>query len=109
MSPTEVLRLAADRVQFQGWTQGTYAIDAEGHNVGSSSPKAVQWCAKGALKAESPQGFGRAARCLELHLGTMNTVWGTDLRIWNDTPGHLASGAADTMRRVAKELENGVQ
>lgn len=109
MSPAEVLLSAADRVQFQGWTQFAYAQDANGKVVGASNPEAVRWCAKGALKAEDPNHFHNAVFRVEDYLGQGNPRWGCDMRIWNDTPGRTAGEVADTMRRVAKELENSSQ
>lgn len=107
MTPAEVLQAAADRVQFGGWTQGTYARDATGDPVAAGSNRAVAWCIQGALKVASSDGsndyrYGEALRALQRHLGTIHVTR------WSDTPGRTAGEVADAMRQAAETLENEV-
>jgi hypothetical protein len=39
----------AELVILQGWTRGAFARDKRGQEVLPRSPRAVQWCASGAL------------------------------------------------------------
>lgn len=107
MDTAEVLLRAADRVQFRGWTQFTYAQDSDGRCVAASDPDAVKWCARGALKAEgaSQYQFSKAVDAVEDLLNRGERHW--TLMTWNDQKERTAGEVADTMRRVAKELENG--
>lgn len=110
MTPAEVLRAAADRVQFHGWTQFSYAVTAPNRagglrkTTGTKNPHAVAWCAQGALKAESETDalYRRTLKALENQLGR------TGIPYWNDAPGRTAGEVADAMRRAAKTLENEV-
>jgi hypothetical protein len=107
MTPADVLLKAADRVQFGGWTQYTFAQDAAGRCVGATDPNAVKWCARGAIKAErlAPYRFAQAVTVMEDYLNRdEREPW--SLMTWNDQPGRTAGEVADTMRRVAKELSN---
>jgi hypothetical protein len=100
----DVLFRAADRVQFQGWTRQWYARTAEEVRVRSDDPQAVAWCARGALKVESPSQYryGRAYDALDRYL--RETGQGAGVMTWNDAPGRTAGEVADTMRHAAKAL-----
>lgn len=96
----EVLFRAADRVQFGGWTQHTYARDMFGNDVSPESPEATSWCMFGAIltvvEADS-ESEGELVEFLEKRLGC-------PIGPWNDDPTRTSGEVADTMRRCAKEL-----
>ena len=51
MKPSELLvKAKAVIADPKHWTQGWYAKDVEGLNVGPSTPKAVCWCSLGAIQ-----------------------------------------------------------
>ena len=50
MKPSEFLiKAKATIADPKHWTQGFFAKDAEGHDVGPAKPDAVCWCSLGAL------------------------------------------------------------
>lgn len=46
----------------KGWTKGAYARDATGVSVNERSPKAVAWCASGAIRSVIRNDVAHAAR-----------------------------------------------
>lgn len=108
MTTAEILLKAADRVQFEGWTRYQWAEDANGKMVAATAPTAVKWCARGAVKSVAPTDYRAliAAEAIEFHL--LRGGYSHGLMAWNDAPERTAGEVADTMRRVAKELENGI-
>lgn len=103
---SEILRTAADRVQFEGWTRFQYAEDADGRMVAATSPAAVKWCARGAVKSVARNDYRSliATEAVELHLYRVGFPHG--LMTWNDAPARTAGEVADMLRTVAKGLEN---
>jgi hypothetical protein len=102
-TPADVLHRAADRVQFQGWTQGMLARNEAEVGVSPWDPKAITWCALGAFYADAGywnlRDHYREAYCaLSRYVGNIVT--------FNNAPGRTAGEVADAMRRCAKELEN---
>jgi hypothetical protein len=60
------------------WTQGAYALNAEGHSVSAKSKDACRWCLSGAISSAS-YNIWETARFLHFFIG-----WG--LIDWNDAP-----------------------
>jgi hypothetical protein len=108
VTTSELLLAAADRVQFQGWTRFQDAEDTAGKEVEARSPAAVAWCARAALKAEnlSPYRFRKAVTAVVDYINQHDAYRRWTLITWNDCFNRTADEVADTMRRVAKELEN---
>ena len=96
MKPSVVLDAAADLLAPKGaWTQGTYAMDADGGGVSSTDETAVRWCAYGAI-TRIDQGDGHGARVLFL-------AWlGEDVVQWNDAKGQTQRKVVNGLRRAAK-------
>lgn len=85
MTEREVLTIARERIA-KGWTQGTYAIDANGRKTIASADDAACWCLLGAI--QGPSGFPK--REVVFHLTNLaSTVAGlpTTIAEWNDQPG----------------------
>lgn len=106
MSLAEILLEAADKVQFGGWTQHTYAEDAAGNWAASGSPNAVKWCLRGAVKAVAGNDYRAFRACDAVYLYLTERGWRQGVMSWNDQPNRTAGEVADTLRRVAKELSN---
>jgi hypothetical protein len=116
-TPADVLRRAADRVQFQGWTQGTavrymppgpvpwYRRLLRGA-VSRIQGEPVAWCAYGAIGAEAAEMYPMWAT-LHRAAKAFGAFLGQPVSVWNDAPGRTADEVADAMRRCAKALENG--
>ena len=101
----DVLFRAADRVQFEGWTQYTYARDPLTTPVRVDDPDAALWCAQGALKsvACSSRQSSNAIDALRDYLGVPSIM------LWNDMSHRTAGEVADAMRRCAKGLLEAAQ
>jgi hypothetical protein len=66
-SVVDVLRAARERISDpERWTTGYYARNAYGDEVVANSPAACQWCAVGAVLAETDLDLG-----LSLHLSPL--------------------------------------
>ena len=109
----DVLFRAADRVQFQGWTQGTYARDAGGVPVRAGHPDAAQWCVRGALKVDAPSPYW-LHKTLYTFAGYLIAASGprvdsVNVMAWNDDRERTAGEVADAMRRCAKGLLEAAQ
>lgn len=100
----DVLRRAADRVQFRGWTQGMLARDAAGEGVSPFKPEASEWCALGAFYADFG-GWNLSGAHREAYAAL--TIYAGSIPAWNNAPERTADEVADTMRRCAKVWENG--
>jgi hypothetical protein len=98
-TPADVLRRAADRVQFLGWTQGAPARSTKEYTCSPHSDRATRWCAYGALARESLSDHTTPIVAFGIFLGS-------SIAEWNDAEGRTAGEVADAMRRCAKELEN---
>ena len=88
---SEKLRRAARRIE-RGWCQGANARDRNDVTVGALDPRAVCWCAAGALSAESVETGGWLPE----------RYWW--LR-WNDAPGTVASEMAMALYLAAEIAE----
>jgi hypothetical protein len=113
MTTSEILLRAADRVQFQGWTQDALARDAVGNTVVDGKtinpwdPTAAAWCAGGAILAEVGNWTGAwpAINALNTELDSL-TGCSSDIVKFNNAPDRTAGEVADMMRRAAKRLDN---
>lgn len=111
------LRRAADLVA-EGWTQGAMARNELGEDTYPTDPRAVCWCALGAVfGACAPNEDGDVAAHAIRELGARlvrdpangcdKCVWGAYDAIvhWNDASRGPAAEIARTMREAAQELE----
>lgn len=98
MTTADILRNAAARVLL-GWTRNTYARDAQGHEVGSGSDAAAQWCAVGAVMCEAGP---RASAVLALMGGAGKVIEQND-HVWTSAQEAAAAmlAAADAADRAA--------
>ncbi len=79
----------------KNWTQGAYARDKDGINVGTSSPQAVCFCGNGALMhahamAEPGLGYQAAWDAMDALGCTARRVHGLAVESVNDRLGHPA-------------------
>jgi hypothetical protein len=94
---SEVLLRAAERVE-RGWCQRDTAQTADGERTTSNSPRAVRWCAAGAV-------FGQAApddNCWKAVTVLREFLRVDSLSQWNDAPGRTAAEVAAAMRTAAE-------
>ncbi len=106
MTPAEVLREAAALIKY-GWTKGMLARDAKGLQCHPDDPKAVCWCAWGAIRKAGDGRHGAAYNrfidfiepvCLEKGLPK-------DIAAWNDYAVEDGEEAANTLKACADKLE----
>lgn len=102
MTPSQVLRRAADYIEEHGWAQDTEVSHfGEVCTIAAMDVVCLHSCLLGLSL-----GGRLCVRCVagdELRRATGDD----DLARWNDTPGRTASEVISTLRRVADELEAG--
>lgn len=98
MKPSEVLAKAADLIEPEGrWTQSAAARDSQGTWVTSRDPRAVCWCAIGALN--------RAGDDLVLSsvaAGFVRDLIGDAVGSWNDTKGRTQAEVVKALRDASE-------
>ena len=99
MSLADVLRAAAAKVR-RGWTQGEYARNAAGLPVVPASPRAVCWCAGGAI-AVCAGSWSHRADVADVLVEDVGSVVA-----WNDATGRTAEEVATQMERTAARLDD---
>ena len=98
----------------ESWCQDMQARDREGSPISPNSPKAVQWCAVGAIRRASTEAF-RLTPILDISdhllLQKLNNMCGGSLASYNDTHSHeevletLREARSDRHKRWLKERE----
>lgn len=79
LKPSEVLAKAADLIEPEGaWTQREYARDSNGAYTTSRDPRAVCWCALGAIIRASDGMSGSSTQF------TSKIIDGRGIGAWND-------------------------
>ena len=68
----------------RGWTQGTYARNANGQPTLCTGPDAVAWCMGGACKIAV--GYNSLFACLPLRVA-LGSVVKSEVPPYNDAPG----------------------
>ena len=94
-SVLEILEQAKERVTI-GWTRDHLAKDKDGNPVMGSSPKAVRWCAFGALSAPPSKSFNEAYRFIT------DDVLCESLAPWNNAPERTQEEVVDLFDRAIK-------
>lgn len=106
MSPAEVLRAAADKLEGGHWIQGESARNSHTRRpVASNSPRADCWCAYGALNAVTlwpEDAIGALHKLINLNL-SLDSARG--LIDWNDDPSRTEAEVVAAMRSAADRLE----
>ena len=104
-SKTEYLCKARDYIE-RGWTQGSSARDVYGESVLANSPRAVTWCAIGAINAAMPGASIERREVLrnELRdaLAVGRTVGVTPVSAYND---QFATKKADILALFDRAIE----
>jgi hypothetical protein len=107
----QVLIRAAALVEA-GWCQEHEAVDATGHAVSPLSPSAVRWSQMGAIHRATVDQLGQdlgPAIFFEVVRMARQAVVGSigtpSLTRWNSAPGRTVFEVAETLRRVAAQLE----
>lgn len=105
MKPSEILAKAADLIAPEGaWTQGSYALSANGDTAPPEDPEAVCWCASGAILRVAPsEDAARVARRI-----VMETNQLFSLGQWNDRPSRTQAEVVAALRKasdLAREAE----
>ena len=102
MAPaSDVLIRALDLLEDGGWTQGTYARNAEGLSIGTYDPTAVSYCAHGAIFAAGDLLHVNAKtreEALDLLRKEIDLYY---IPGWNDDPERTFSQVRETFRRAA--------
>lgn len=97
---TQILNDAADLVS-RGWTQRTYARDAQRAPCPWDSPDAASWCMSGAVS--------RAARSVgdEVASAAYEFCWRFmgDMSAWNDAPERTQDEVVRKLRAMAIKAE----
>lgn len=83
-TPLAILRRARARIATpERWTRGVIALTLRGFTADASDPDAAQWCAIGAIVAESDVGDSADAR------GVLRSALRiTSISDWNDSHTH---------------------
>lgn len=98
--PNKVLLDAAATIR-KGWTQGCYARDTSGRQVGYKNPRAVCWCAMGAIEMAS-LSFADLVAAMSI----LQTRIGTGIPSWDDAPRQNAENIARIMELAAHDDTN---
>ena len=114
MTPAMVFRQAADHIeQPGGWTQGVFARDKDGDEVGAESTRAVCRCAAGALQlvcggnlidcdmATSVLARAIYARAAVEYSDDYGPALDT-VAYWNDAEGRTQAEVVAMLRKLAK-------
>lgn len=102
MTPSTILRKAARRLSKEGtWTQGAYALDANGDSIDPGMPNAVCWRVGGAIIREADSGSSEwaALEALANYLGVSN------LTAWNDAPERTQAEVVQALNAAADLAE----
>jgi hypothetical protein len=97
---SDVLDRAADKIAPEGaWTQKTYARSTpKGRGVGVYNPKAICWCALGAIWASEPS-FDAQRRAIE----ALRAVAGVrHVPKWNDSKRRTQDEVVAALREAAR-------
>lgn len=100
MKPSEVLAKAADLIEPEGaWTQGKFAREASGLAQDPKSPKAICWCARGAIIRSG--GLESAPlRYLRSVVPSCDRS-GEPVAVWNDAPERTQAEVVKALRDAA--------
>ena len=83
MNTTAEKLIAARKLIEQGWTQGTYARDANGEDVDATDDRAVCWCSYGAIVRAYDEDFEAAEAARDVLRAAVGTKYAAS---WNDAP-----------------------
>ena len=97
----DLLDAAADLLTTPGaWTKGKLARASTGYPCAPDSPRAVCWCATGALLRVNPGG-----ESFILALGALYELIG-HISDWNDHPRRKQGDVVQLLRRAANKLRS---
>jgi len=90
--------IKAAAIVRQGWCQNAPAKTARGKATGPRDPKAVAWCALGAIEklCGGPNDGGEVKRSLR------EVVWPMEIAEWNDRGYRTAEEVAKTFEEAAR-------
>jgi hypothetical protein len=83
-----VLVRALELLEGDGWCQGVFARDRYGRQVNFASPRAVQYCAMGAVKRAAREADPYDSRLEDSAAAVLIAIVGKDPAGWNDRNGH---------------------
>lgn len=107
LKPSEVLAKAADLIEPEGaWTTRLFARDALGRSAGVFGPKAVCWCARGAMSkiADDYPLLARTQDFFARFLGEPEAPTVADhaaIAIWNDAPERTQAEVVAALRKAS--------
>lgn len=110
ISVADVLERAADLIEPEGaWTQGWFARDKEGEEVNITSPRAVCFCALGAI-GRIAGDFGsftwRVREFAEAAAGLAATATQVGLVAFNDAPTRTQGEVVSALREAAAKARS---
>jgi plasmid stability protein len=92
---------AAEVLRTKGWTQRTYARDAEGAPVGEWSRGAVCFCSVGALRCAAASAGSSSHAEYEAREALSRAMGGNRVPAWNDYPGRTLDEVLAAFARAA--------
>jgi len=95
-----ILERAAKLIETKGWTQGSYARDANGEAVSILDKNAECFCIIGALSHES-LGYDFNIRCKAYQFAA-NIICNKCLPTWNDTHGRTKEEVITFLKSAAE-------
>lgn len=102
MTNLEIMKAARALITPPGsWTQDTYALDADGNEVGPSSESATCYCSSGAISRISGS---IAARVIEF-AEHISCIYGVSIPVWNDHPDRTHEEVLAEFDEVIAKLE----
>lgn len=96
MTTAEILNAAADLCE-RGWTQGDFAVNADGRVSAPWDKSAVAWCVIGAVRSCTKDAWDVTNAIALLH-----GYVGQNVSAWNDTPGRTQAEVVETLRKAAE-------
>lgn len=111
MTPKEILRSIAQELKEHPdhWGKGSFALDATGRNVATTSPDAVCWCIMGMIRKytrppsdprsdiATPENYEGERECYELVRAQIHT----NIPTWNDHYGRTVDEVIAVVERAA--------
>lgn len=103
LKPSEVLSMAADLIEPRGaWTQGYYARDEGGEQVEAEEPKAICWCAIGAMAHAIGREIATFDPVSRAEGYLIDAIGYHSIITWNDAPERTQADVVTAFRKAAE-------
>lgn len=106
LTVSEVLSKAAALIEPEGaWGRNNYASDTRGEVVVACSPRAVCWCASGAIVRATGSDDAFNPLAMQARLALRDILGEGSIPAWNDARGRTQAEVVSALREAAKLAE----